>query len=71
LPRNGLRKSPTDGNVGRKPESLKNYQVSKIERIESMRDGRRSPNGLHILTFRIRTLPEHILCGYERFAVRQ
>jgi hypothetical protein len=52
-------------------ESLKSYQVSKIERIESMRDGKRSPNGLHILTFSTRTLPEKILCGYERFAVRQ
>jgi hypothetical protein len=51
-------------------ESLKSYQVSKIERIESMRNGRRSPNGLHILTFSTRTLPEQILCGYERFAVR-
>jgi hypothetical protein len=52
-------------------ENLESYKVTKIERIESMRDGRRSPNGLHILTFATRNLPEHILCGYERFAVRQ
>jgi hypothetical protein len=52
-------------------ESLKSYQVSKIERIESMRGGKRSPNGLHILTFSTRTLPEQILCGYEKIAIRQ
>jgi hypothetical protein len=52
-------------------ENLEEYKVLKIERIESMRDGKRSPNGLHILTFGTRTLPENVLCGYERFAVKQ
>jgi hypothetical protein len=52
-------------------ENLEEYKVLKIERIESMRDGKRSPNGLQILTFGTRTLPENVLCGYERFAVKK
>jgi hypothetical protein len=52
-------------------ENLEEYKVLKIERIESIRDGKRSPNGLLILTFGTRTLPESVLCGFERFAVKQ
>jgi hypothetical protein len=51
-------------------KNLEEFKVLKIERIESMRDGKPSPNGLHILTFGTRTLPENVLCGYERFAVK-
>jgi hypothetical protein len=36
-----------------------------------MKDEIRSPNGLHVITFGTRTLPESVLCGYERFSVKQ
>jgi hypothetical protein len=39
--------------------------------MESMKDGIRSPNGLHVKTFGTRTLPESVLCGYERFSIKQ
>jgi hypothetical protein len=34
--------------------------------METMKDGIRSPNGLHVITFGTRTLLESVLCGYER-----
>jgi hypothetical protein len=52
-------------------EALSSYKVTKVERMETMKDGIRSPNGLHIITFGTRTLPESVLCGYERFSVKQ
>jgi hypothetical protein len=49
-------------------EALNSYKVIKVERMETMKDGIRSPNGLHVITFGTRTLPESVMCGYERFS---
>jgi hypothetical protein len=52
-------------------DALKEYNCTRIKRIESLRERKRSSNGFHILTFGTRTLPESILSGYERFNVKQ
>jgi hypothetical protein len=52
-------------------EALKAYRCTKVERMEQYRDGQRKPNGSHILTFVARELPENVLCGYERYAVKR
>jgi hypothetical protein len=52
-------------------EAPNSYKVTKVERMETMKDGIRSPNGLHVITFGTRTLLESVLCGYERFSVKQ
>jgi hypothetical protein len=52
-------------------EALNNYKVTKVERMETMKDEIRSPNGLHEITFNTNALPESVLCGYERFSVKQ
>jgi hypothetical protein len=52
-------------------KALATYGCTGVERIETLRDGKRSPNGMHVITFGTRTLPEQILCGYERYSVRQ
>jgi hypothetical protein len=46
-------------------KTLTKYDCTKVERIESLIDGKRSPNGLHILTFATRKLPNNVLCRYE------
>jgi hypothetical protein len=51
--------------------ALRAESVTHIERIESMKNGIRSPNGLHILTFENRPiLPEFITVGYCRYETR-
>jgi hypothetical protein len=45
--------------------------VVDVERIQSWKNGSLSPNGLHVVTFNNRTLPEHLTIGYVRYEVRQ
>jgi hypothetical protein len=71
VPGNGLRKKPPTESTETLMENIEEYKVLKIKRIESVRDGKRLPNTLHILTFGTRTLPENVLCEYVRFAVKQ
>jgi hypothetical protein len=52
-------------------QDLKNKNVTNIDRISSFKNGLLSPNGLHVLTFNTRKLPENILIGYVRYQVRQ
>jgi hypothetical protein len=39
--------------------------------MEAFRDGQRRRNGIHILTFATRELPDNVLCGYERYSVNK
>jgi hypothetical protein len=52
-------------------QDLKPKGVADIDRISSFKNGSLSPNGLHVLTFNSRRLPETILIGYVRYQVRQ
>jgi hypothetical protein len=52
-------------------EEMKNKGVTNIDRISSFKNGSLSPNGLHVLSFNSRKLPETILIGYVRYQVRQ
>jgi hypothetical protein len=52
-------------------EALKAYRCTKVEKMESFRDGKRTANGIHILTFATREIPENVLCGYERYGVKR
>jgi flagellar motility protein MotE (MotC chaperone) len=52
-------------------ENLKDKGVIKVERIKTMRGGSVTPNGLHILTFAKKPLPETIIVGYMRYEIRQ
>jgi hypothetical protein len=52
-------------------EALKAYRCTKIEKMESFKDGKRTPNGILILTFATREIPENVLCGYERYGVKR
>jgi hypothetical protein len=52
-------------------QQLSKFNCTKVERMETMRDGQRKPDGFHILTFRSRTLPADVLCGYDRFNTKQ
>jgi flavin reductase (DIM6/NTAB) family NADH-FMN oxidoreductase RutF len=51
--------------VVRLQEALASYECTRVARIEIMRDGKRTPNDMHVFTF------GQILCGYERYSVRQ
>jgi hypothetical protein len=46
-------------------EALNSYKVTKVERMETMKDGIQSPNslheGLHVITFGTRSLHESVL----------
>jgi hypothetical protein len=52
-------------------QDLQKKNVTNIDRISSFKNGSLSPNGLHVLTFNTRKLPENILIGYVRYQVRQ
>jgi hypothetical protein len=52
-------------------ENLKPAGVINIERIETMQNGKPTPNGVHILIFEKKPLPENIIIGYMRYDVRQ
>jgi hypothetical protein len=47
-------------------EALKTYRCTKVEQMKAFWGGQRRPNGIHILTFETRELPDNVLCGYER-----
>jgi hypothetical protein len=38
---------------------------------EAFIDGQRRLNGIHILTFATRELPDNVLCGYEQYSVKR
>jgi hypothetical protein len=52
-------------------EALKAYRCTKIEKMESFKDGKRTPNGILLLTFATRKIPENVLYGYERYGVKR
>jgi hypothetical protein len=52
-------------------EALKAYRCTKIEKMESFKDGKRTPNGILLLTFATREIPENVLYGYERYGVKR
>jgi hypothetical protein len=52
-------------------EALKTYRCTKVERMEAFRDGQRWPNGIHILSFATRELPDNVLGGFERYSVKR
>jgi hypothetical protein len=52
-------------------EALADQNVVDVERVTTMRNGQVSPNGLHILTFSRKPLPEAIAVGYMRYQIRQ
>jgi hypothetical protein len=39
--------------------------------MEALRDGQRRPNGIKILTYATRELPDNIICGYEWYSVKR
>jgi hypothetical protein len=49
-------------------EALKAYRCTKIEKMESLK---RTPNGILILTFATREIPDNVLCGYEGYGVKR
>lgn len=49
---------------------LKDAKVSRIERIESIKDGKKSPNGMHVITFDTRNLPDTVFAFFIRHNVR-
>jgi hypothetical protein len=52
-------------------EALAKSNVTEVDRVRTMRSGVATPNGLHVLTFSKRPLPEYVTIGYMRYEVRK
>jgi hypothetical protein len=44
-------RSPLTESIEQIQEALNSYKVTKVERMETMKDEIRSSNGLHVITF--------------------
>jgi hypothetical protein len=51
--------------------SSENLLGTKVERMKAFRDRQSRPNGIHILTFVTRELPDNVFSGYERYSVKR
>jgi hypothetical protein len=52
-------------------EALAKNNVTEVERVKTMKSRVPTPNGLHVLTFSKKSLPEYVTIGYMRYEVRK